>query len=412
MNQLARTFPPDSLLEDSLSNLSSLQFENTKNLNKTLSFINEEVCKSLSIHRCGIWLFDHSKTELRCEDIFDTRKGEHFSGLEISLSNSPYFLHLVQSKRVYSVSNVEGIDYLEEFSNRHLSLHDIRAIISSGIYVKGELVGILAGSVIGSAYNWQSIDRLYFSSAADIVSRIFTRFTDSTYEPSSHKISLRRLVKELSSLCSQASLLSFRDAAQKGLESINNIIGASGTHAIVIEKDKTYVLSNRGEPSLTVSIEAARKIHLLVSNSHPIWIQDTGAAINELPGILSGLGLKPSHAALICPFGTLDKQSKESIRGVIIIEFRHPAPIWNDGLREVLLSASDAFSILSEYAYAKSIHKENAELARAAFKSSSIGMVIFSDKGEIIRLNESFSRMFHAPPGEPCQPFIGDFVII
>lgn len=410
MNQLASSISQGSHLEDSLSILNSLQFENCNNLYKTLSTINNEVCRSLSIDRCGIWLFDHSKTELRCEDIFDAKQNKHFSGLEISLSNSPFFLHLVRSNRVYSVSNVEEIDYLEEFSNRHLATHDIKAIISSGLNVKGELVGIFAGSVIGSAYNWQSIDRLYFSSAADIVSRIFTRITDLSHEPSIHKISLRKLVKELSSLCSQASQLPFRTAAKKGLESISTIIGASRTHAIVIEPDKTYALCNREDSSLSVNKELAHRIHLLVSNSHPIWIQDTSAVLNELPEIFSGLGLLPSHAALICPFGTLEKESKDSIRGVIITEFRHPAPIWNDGLREVLLSASDAFSILSKYAYAKLIHMENAELARAAFQSSSIGMVIFSDTGEILRLNESFSQMVHAPPNEQYQPLIGSLI--
>jgi PAS domain S-box-containing protein len=392
----------ESLIEDTLFYLGNLEVDSPSRFRDALSLLTEKTASVFCYDRVGVWFFDEDKKSLTAEVIYEHRFKKHSSGAQVGLSEYPLYLDILRSVRAHTIPTINESNVPGEMFHGYFKKHDIQSIISSGIWCKGDLVGVVSSSTVGRNHVWSLQERLYFASLGDLVSRwLLLSLTDHN-EIKRQKISIRKLVKELTVLCSRASVIGFREATQTSLTSINQIVHASRTRAVIIEDRQSYTLSSKELNSDPVSRDHARKLFLLAVNSKVIWIPDLSKAPSQTTQIIKKLGVQEHASVLIAPFGTHSEHgfhdTKKNIHGVVCIEFHYPLARWNDGLKEVLLCATDAFSILAEYAQTKALYKESLEIARAAFEHSTVGMILFSSVGKILKINRSFTDMIGGLP--------------
>jgi PAS domain S-box-containing protein len=387
----------ESFIEESLFFLGNLQVDTPAKFRDALLVLTESTALALGYDRVGVWFFDETKQTLTSEDIFESKHQHHSSGIQVPVSNYPQYVEILKSVRTHALSHIDETNVPMEIFHNYFKKLDIKSIISSGIWCKGELIGVVSSSNVGRTHEWSFQERLYFASLGDLISKWMIQSSTRTRDSARHKISLRKLVKELSILCSRAGFVGFKEATQRSLHSINHVVHAARTRAVVIENKDSFIVSSATEEICPIASDVARRLFLLASHSKVMWLPDISKANPHSSHALTKLGFAPTSAVLIAPFGTGSEtgfsEEKNNTHGIISIEFNPPAPVWNDGLREVLLCATDAFSILAEYAHTKVLYKESVEIARAAFQSSQVGMALFDSNGKVVKVNKSLAKM-------------------
>ncbi len=392
----------ESVIEETLFLLGNLEVDLPSRFKEAVKLLTEKTASIFRYDRVGLWFFDEEKKVLTAENVYDTRFRKHISGVRVGISDYPLYVEVLRTVRAHSIPVINESNVPSDLLLEYFKKFDIRSLISSSIWHKGDLIGVISGSTVGRNHSWSLQERLYFASLGDLVSKWIIESTSDSSENTEQRISLRKLVKELSILCSRGSFVGFKEATQTSLTSINKIVHAHRTRAIVIENRDSYFLSSATEEIKPVPIDLSKKIFLLATNSKVIWIPDISQSHQYTTQIIKKLGFKDHSAVLIAPFGTSNEHrfhdEKTNTHGVLCIEFRPPAPPWNDTLKEVLLCATEAFSILAQHAHTKALYRESLDIARAAFEHSSVGMVLFNSVGKILKINKSFTKMIGGQP--------------
>lgn len=387
----------ESLIEETLFSFGNLKVDSSTALHDSIKLLTERTVKLFQYDRTGVWLFNENKRKLTAEDIYIAKLKAHSSGHQVQLSGYPLYLEILRSVRTHALSTIDESSVPSEILSSYFKKNDIRSIISSGIWFKGELIGVVSASTVGRNHHWSLQEKLYFASLGDLISKWMHQALVSKNDSKKQRISLRKLVKELSILCSRANFIGFHEATQFSLKSINDIVHASKTSALVIEDKECLILSSNANEPLKIPIEIGKRLFILSSNSKVIWIPNTSKSNHPVIKILEKIGVKKSSAILIAPFGTnpdLDFHgNQKNTHGVVCIEFSTNIPKWNDGLKEVLLCATDAFSILAQDAQTKALYRESLGIARASFEHSTVGMTLFDTSGKILKINRSLSQM-------------------
>lgn len=119
--------------------------------------------------RAGVWLFTETKTALRCVNLYERSKGEHSMGMLLHLADYPnYFASLCIRKAL--PAELAAIDpRTAELCESYLHPLGISSILDAGIFVDGELLGMISYEHVGAPREWTTETRDFASAVADLV---------------------------------------------------------------------------------------------------------------------------------------------------------------------------------------------------------------------------------------------------
>ncbi|HMO18067.1 MAG TPA: PAS domain S-box protein [Oligoflexia bacterium] len=394
--------------EASLERMARILTPSNSDYRSAARIITEEISSTANIDRAGIWTFNENKTAITCDDLFEANKNIHGSGYQIPITQFPEYLSVVRSRRTHAITHIRDCAEIKGFADKYLIPKNVQSVISSALWHNDEMIGVIAGSIVGRPRAWSIEDKLYIASLSDIISRWKVYLRNQKNEPISSTLSSRRMVRELSRICSQKGFRTFEDAATTCLHSIKQFIGAPRAYAIILENNETYMLEAPSGKKSIIPKDITEKIYQVVSSHSSLWINNS----SEYNGLVSSLSsiITPikNSSLLISSFG--QKPDSDQIRGVLIVEFHPPVPTWNEGSRNLILSAADALSILSEYAHTRQLQQESIAIARAAFQGSSVAMALVSRSGLIIKSNQALANFVAMRPYELSKMSIGQIL--
>jgi signal transduction histidine kinase len=124
---------------------------------------------ALNVERVGIWLFIDDRQALRCAELYEKTKNEHSSGALLRVADFPtYFASLTIRKAI--PSEVAGNEpWTAELAAMYLRPLGIASMLDAGIFVEGELVGVLCHEHVGPPREWTTEARDFAGSVADLL---------------------------------------------------------------------------------------------------------------------------------------------------------------------------------------------------------------------------------------------------
>lgn len=129
----------------------------------------EVVTDAVCVERAGVWLFVDNNTALRCADVFERSNREHSSGAILRVSEFPqYFASLNLRKSV--PAEVAATDpRTAELASAYLNPLGITSMLDAGIFLNGELVGVVCLEHVGPPCEWTTEARDFAGSVADLL---------------------------------------------------------------------------------------------------------------------------------------------------------------------------------------------------------------------------------------------------
>ncbi len=134
--------------------------------------ITEATSKILEVERVGIWLYDDSKTYLKSLDLYQNKLNEHIREVNLNLKEYPNYLQAISSlqNNIIVASDARNDPRIKEFSENYLKPLDIFSMLDAGIWIGGEMVGLICIEKCSQIKYWTLEDEFFVRSIASMVS--------------------------------------------------------------------------------------------------------------------------------------------------------------------------------------------------------------------------------------------------
>ena len=103
----------------------------------------KEVTDNMNVERCSIWLYNHKKTSIKCQQLYIKSENKYYEGDELFQKDyKPYFMSLL-TNTVISADNAEQHPSTSCFTETYLKPLGIKSILDVPIYFEGEVIGVI-----------------------------------------------------------------------------------------------------------------------------------------------------------------------------------------------------------------------------------------------------------------------------
>lgn len=215
------------------------------------------VCSHLShglgVERVGVWLFVDDRSAIRCAAVYERSRDAVSSGAVIRVRDFPeYFASLKVAPTVpaeWAASDLRTMELTEAY----LKPLGITSMLDSGIFVGGELQGVLCLEQVGEVRQWSSSDRDRAVLTAGLIAmRMQTSQADEL------RVSLRKQEERIAELQKNRPLEMV--AAGVGHD-FRNLLTVIRMNAELLQREKG--LSASAEAKIRSLVEAAAQGHSL-----------------------------------------------------------------------------------------------------------------------------------------------------
>lgn len=130
--------------------------------------------KALQVDQVSIWMFSESKDQLTCLASGGSEQFRHSTGYVLRESEIPqYFNALKKDSRVYADHAQEDIR-TSKFSEKILKSWGVTSILDTGIFMEGDLVGVVYFEHGGEPRKWYSDEKIFTETIGSLVAQVLT----------------------------------------------------------------------------------------------------------------------------------------------------------------------------------------------------------------------------------------------
>lgn len=119
--------------------------------------LTKKVAFSIKADRCSIWLFNHDKSSIICEQLYLTATDSWESEAEIFRNDYPIYFDYLDKGEIISVNNSSEHPATKGFTENFLIPLGIKSVLEIPIIYRGETIGILAIDTY-SQHIWSEIE--------------------------------------------------------------------------------------------------------------------------------------------------------------------------------------------------------------------------------------------------------------
>lgn len=131
------------------------------------------VC-GLGVERCGIWLFDETRRQLRCRDLFARSDGQHVRNLYIDGAAAPAFFAAVAAERLIAAHRGRTDARTKELADTYLGRFGTSSLLAASILVEGRVVGTICGEQVETPTVWSDAQQTFAQALADVAGRVLS----------------------------------------------------------------------------------------------------------------------------------------------------------------------------------------------------------------------------------------------
>ncbi|MEI6062059.1 MAG: PAS domain S-box protein, partial [Bacteroidota bacterium] len=126
---------------------------------------------AIQIARVSIWLLKNNRTELWCESLYESHSGNHSSGAILKILDFPTYFRAIDHESRISANDAVNDLRTREFASDYLLPNQISSMLDAGIYVEGELMGVVCLEHTGEKRNWHPDEEAFASTLAAITAQ-------------------------------------------------------------------------------------------------------------------------------------------------------------------------------------------------------------------------------------------------
>jgi two-component system cell cycle sensor histidine kinase/response regulator CckA len=124
---------------------------------------------ALEVERVGIWLFIDDQSVLRCAHLFERSKREHSTGALLRVADFPKYFSALRIRKSLPAAIAVEEPWTSELTSEYLAPLGITSMLDAGIFVDGEMVGVVCHEHVGPPRQWSTEARDFVGSVADVV---------------------------------------------------------------------------------------------------------------------------------------------------------------------------------------------------------------------------------------------------
>lgn len=129
----------------------------------------ELAAEAIRVERVGIWLYVENRTALRCVELFERTGREHSAGAILRVADFPTYFSSLNIRKAVPAEVASSDPRTAELAAAYLDPLGITSMLDAGIFVGGELVGVVCHEHTGLPREWTTEDRDFAGSVADLL---------------------------------------------------------------------------------------------------------------------------------------------------------------------------------------------------------------------------------------------------
>ena len=132
--------------------------------------ITEAAAEAMGVELVSIWLFNESRTELRCVERYRRSNRSHERGIVLEVGRYPRYFRAVEENRFIVADNARTHGDTRELRDDYLVPLGITSMLDAPIRLHGGTVGVICHEHIGRPRRWTEEEKSFAASMADVVS--------------------------------------------------------------------------------------------------------------------------------------------------------------------------------------------------------------------------------------------------
>lgn len=137
--------------------------------NASLEKITSSITRQVGVSRCSIWEYDHKVNKLKCEKLYQQKKGTFESGMELSGRDFPGYFEAITSEEIIVAKDAHTHLATREFSGDYLTAQKIQSMADVPFFNEGKIAGIICCEHQGEQKDWTDEDIEFLKSCADLI---------------------------------------------------------------------------------------------------------------------------------------------------------------------------------------------------------------------------------------------------
>jgi PAS domain S-box-containing protein len=135
-------------LQSAFAQLSRRGFSGNR-LDETLCQLTATTGQILNIERVSLWGLSAERENLECIDLYELSRNRHSRGATLQAARYPEYFRALETGEPIVADDAMKHPSTQEFTNDHLLMNGISALINSPIHADGELQGVLCIERVG-----------------------------------------------------------------------------------------------------------------------------------------------------------------------------------------------------------------------------------------------------------------------
>lgn len=134
--------------------------------------LTEAAASSIDVARASIWLLSEDGTTMLCEDLYETGKDSHSSGIILKVDDYPAYFRAIRDESRINVKDARNDRRTKEFSEGYLIPLGITSMLDAGIYLRGRLIGVFCLEHKGPIREWESDEESFLGMLSSLTTEI------------------------------------------------------------------------------------------------------------------------------------------------------------------------------------------------------------------------------------------------
>jgi PAS domain S-box-containing protein len=115
----------------------------TGKVSDVAKILTKEVTESLSADRCSIWLFNHDKTSIVCDKLYDKKDGEWQEKMELFEKDFELYFRSLEDNPIIIADDAENHPATSCFKESYLEPLGVKSMLDVPVLYKGETIGVI-----------------------------------------------------------------------------------------------------------------------------------------------------------------------------------------------------------------------------------------------------------------------------
>ncbi len=139
-------------------------------LKAALQEITEAAAKNMRVERASVWLYDETRTQIHCVDLFEYSINQHGEGLKFLIAGYPDYFQAIDADRIVCADYPFTDPCTQPLLEPYLIPFGITSMLDTPIKLGGVTVGVLCVETVGVIHKWTPEDENFARSLGNLVS--------------------------------------------------------------------------------------------------------------------------------------------------------------------------------------------------------------------------------------------------